>query len=47
LRRGDSLYFDGHRKHGIISVPEEVKYLDLFVGHQYTAPTEDGGEYAE
>jgi transcriptional regulator with XRE-family HTH domain len=42
LRQGDSLYFDALQKHGIASVPNEVKYLDLFVGHQYTAPTEPG-----
>ncbi len=47
LRQGDSLYFDGHNKHGIMSVPNEVKYLDLFVGHQYTAPTESGGDVIE
>jgi len=44
LRKGDSLYFDALQKHGIVSVPSEVKYLDLFVGHQYTAPTETGEE---
>ena len=47
LRQGDSLYFDGSKRHGIVSVPNEVKYLDLFVGHQYTAPGENSEEVTE
>ena len=47
LRQGDSLYFDGLKKHGIVSVFSEVKYLDMFVGHQYTASGEDGGDITE
>lgn len=34
LRQGDSLYFSAAQKHGITSVPNEVKYLDIFVGQQ-------------
>jgi mannose-6-phosphate isomerase-like protein (cupin superfamily) len=47
LRKGDSLYFDALQKHGIVSVPNEVEYLDLFVGHQYTAPTQGGEEIVD
>lgn len=32
LRQGDSLYFSAAEKHGIASVPNEVKYIDIFVG---------------
>jgi transcriptional regulator with XRE-family HTH domain len=31
LRKGDSLYFDAMEAHGISSVSNEVKYLDIFV----------------
>ena len=42
LRKGDSLYFDALQKHGIVSVPDEVKYLDLFVGRQGGNAEKDG-----
>lgn len=42
LRPGDSLYFDGMKKHGIYSVPNEVAYLDIFVGHRFSAGFEGG-----
>ena len=36
LRTGDSLYFDGAQKHGIHSVPDEVRYLNLFAGYEFS-----------
>lgn len=33
LRRGDSLFFDGTKPHGIASVNDFVQYVDVLVGH--------------
>ena len=33
LRRGDSLFFDGTKPHGIASVNGIVQYVDVLVGH--------------
>lgn len=33
LRRGDSLFFDGTKPHGIASVNGLVQYVDVLVGH--------------
>lgn len=37
LRQGDSLYFDGMQKHGIAHVPDEVRYLNVFAGYEFSA----------
>lgn len=36
LRKGDSLYFDGMQKHGILYVNEEVRYLNMFAGYEFS-----------
>lgn len=43
LRAGDSLYFDGMQKHGIHSVPSEVRYINLFAGYEFSGALELGG----
>jgi len=40
LRAGDSLYFDGMQKHGIHSVPREVRYINLFAGYEFSGGAE-------
>lgn len=42
LRAGDSLYFDGMQKHGIHSVPSEVRYMNLFAGYEFSGASEHG-----
>jgi transcriptional regulator with XRE-family HTH domain len=37
LKQGDFIYFDGLQPHGIDSVDNEVRYLDLFSGNEYTS----------
>ncbi len=37
LSEGGSLYFDGLLPHGIESVEDEVYYLDMFSGQEYTS----------
>lgn len=39
LRTGDSLYFDGMQKHGIAHVPDEVRYINLFAGYEFSSAT--------
>lgn len=47
LRQGDSLYFSAAQKHGIASVPNEVKYLDIFVGQQFDQGSQGGDDAVE
>lgn len=37
LQKGDILYFDGLQPHGIEKVDNEVYYLNLFSGREYTS----------
>lgn len=41
LRVGDSLYFDGAQKHGILHVPSEVRYLNIFAGYEFSGALEN------
>lgn len=41
MQRGDSLFFDASQPHGIMSVQQNVQYVDLFNGYHYEAEPDD------
>lgn len=44
LKKGDFFYFDGRKPHGITSVDDEVRYLNLFADSEYARHTFPGYE---